>query len=250
MGKVTCMEALDFLNQLPESPRLILTDPPYGIKYKTNMPGSKQWNKSGTLAAECNGGIGKFPVMMNDDNSIDFDRVFKACFDVLQEDGYLCVCTGWKALPTWVTSIKLAGFTLLTPIYWNKKCANGGDLNDPIISVVETIIRASKGIPKVYPVYDEAGVLTRHVTNLWSYGRTPKSEYCGHPTQKPIYLGEQLVRMSTTEQELVVDPFCGSGTFLLASAGLSRRWHGNDLDPKYAEMANQRLGTMAVNSSG
>jgi DNA modification methylase len=235
------MDAVLFLEQLPVKPQLIITDPPYGMSYKTCIPGSKQWNKTGQLAAAKKGIEAQFEVLQNDDGSIDFSRFYKTCYDTLADDSFLVVCSGWKSWGDWATLIEAAGFSMKTPIFWNKKCANGGDLNDPPISVVEVLIRATKGKPQSYPSLNEQGELKAKIINCWSYGRVPKSEYCGHPTQKPLKIGEQIVRMSTKEGECVVDPFCGSGTFLVSAKKLKRIFYGNDIDPKYVKISEKRL---------
>lgn len=62
-----------------------------------------------------------------------------------------------------------------------------------------------------------------------------------HPTQKPLKLMEALVELTTCENHLVVDPFCGSGTTLLAAARLNRRYIGIEIDETYFERAAKRL---------
>jgi len=63
----------------------------------------------------------------------------------------------------------------------------------------------------------------------------------GHPAPFPVELPEQLIRLLTYEDDLVLDPFMGSGSTLVAAAGLGRRYVGYDLDPTYAEIARGRV---------
>lgn len=63
----------------------------------------------------------------------------------------------------------------------------------------------------------------------------------GHPAPFPVELPEQLIRLYTYVDDLVVDPFLGSGSTLVAAARLGRRAVGYDLDPSYVELARQRL---------
>lgn len=62
-----------------------------------------------------------------------------------------------------------------------------------------------------------------------------------HPTQKPIGLMMKLVEQFTDPDDLVLDPFCGSGTTGVACLRLGRRFVGVERDPKYARLARERL---------
>ncbi len=67
-------------------------------------------------------------------------------------------------------------------------------------------------------------------------------ERTGFPTQKPLALYERIIEASTNPDDLVLDPFCGSGTTLLAAERLNRRWIGIDSNPTAIETARERLG--------
>jgi site-specific DNA-methyltransferase (adenine-specific) len=62
-----------------------------------------------------------------------------------------------------------------------------------------------------------------------------------HPTQKPVALMEYLIRTYTKPGELIIDPFCGSGTTLVAARNLGRHYIGCDLSPEYVAIAEKRL---------
>jgi len=62
-----------------------------------------------------------------------------------------------------------------------------------------------------------------------------------HPTQKPILLGEWLIKSYTNEGDLVLDNACGSGSFLVAAKKLKRDYIGMENDGKYAAQAEKRL---------
>jgi DNA modification methylase len=63
----------------------------------------------------------------------------------------------------------------------------------------------------------------------------------GHPAPFPVELPEQLIRLYTFADDLVLDPFMGSGSSLVAAAGLGRRYVGYDLDPEYVAIARGRV---------
>ncbi len=63
-----------------------------------------------------------------------------------------------------------------------------------------------------------------------------------HPTQKPVGLMQWCIRQTeSTVDDVVFDPFCGSGTTCVAAKKLGRRWIGIELEPKYVEIARRRI---------
>ena len=68
-----------------------------------------------------------------------------------------------------------------------------------------------------------------------------KKESVHYPTQKPIKLLERLIYISSNEKDVVLDPFCGSGTTLLAAHNLGRRWIGIDKSKDACDIAKKRL---------
>ncbi|WP_304263379.1 DNA-methyltransferase [Phascolarctobacterium succinatutens] len=70
----------------------------------------------------------------------------------------------------------------------------------------------------------------------------PKAkERTGYPTQKPIELLEKIIKISTSEGATVLDPFCGSGTTLVAAHLLNRRYIGIDINPDAITLSEKRL---------
>lgn len=70
----------------------------------------------------------------------------------------------------------------------------------------------------------------------------PKAkERTGYPTQKPLILLERIISLASDEGDLVLDPFCGSGTTLVAAKLLNRRFLGIDILPDAIFLAKQRL---------
>jgi site-specific DNA-methyltransferase (adenine-specific) len=67
------------------------------------------------------------------------------------------------------------------------------------------------------------------------------SERTGYPTQKPSTLLERIVAASSNEGDLVLDPYCGSGTTLVAAQKLGRRWIGIDASEEAVKAARKRL---------
>lgn len=247
-ASVVTSDATNFLLNLSERPRLIVTDPPYGMAYRSNVAGDKRWNSTGITMAARRGLPGKFDVMRGDSNpdDIDFMSFFEAAYDALDDDGFLVFFGSRKAMHRWSPIVEAAGFEIRDMLVWDKLCANGGDLRWPFIRTKEFILCCSKGKPRTYPLLNSEGRLVQRIPGVLSYGRTPKTEYVGHPTQKPLFLCSQLVRAFTDVGELVVDPFCGSGSSLVAAKLLGRRIAGCDLEAKYVSMTRQRLADQSI----
>lgn len=62
-----------------------------------------------------------------------------------------------------------------------------------------------------------------------------------HPTQKPVSLMKALIELTTSEGHVVLDPFCGSGSTLVAAKQLNRKFLGFDISKKYVQISLKRL---------
>lgn len=67
------------------------------------------------------------------------------------------------------------------------------------------------------------------------------NEKINHPTPKPFEAAKKLINYYTTENEIIIDPFMGSGTFLRAAKELNRKSIGIEIEEKYCEVAVKRL---------
>jgi len=81
------------------------------------------------------------------------------------------------------------------------------------------------------------------LSDVWEipYLNPKAKERNGYPTQKPILLLEQIIKIATDEGDIVLDPFCGSGTTLVSAKLLKRNYIGFDLSAKAIELCNKRL---------
>lgn len=62
-----------------------------------------------------------------------------------------------------------------------------------------------------------------------------------HPAVYPLYIVQELIKLLSKENDLVLDPFCGSGTTCLAAKNLKRNYLGIEINPEYVNLANERL---------
>ena len=67
------------------------------------------------------------------------------------------------------------------------------------------------------------------------------NERLDHPTQKPLYIIERLIEIHSNQEDMVFDPFVGSGTTAVAALKLGRHFYGCDINPEYVKMANERI---------
>ncbi len=82
------------------------------------------------------------------------------------------------------------------------------------------------------------------VQNLWDdiqMVSSQSNERLGYPTQKPVALLERIIKTVTDEGDVVLDPFCGCGTTLVAAQQLNRRWIGIDVSPTACKLMRKRM---------
>ena len=70
---------------------------------------------------------------------------------------------------------------------------------------------------------------------------TMSKEHIGYPTQKPTSLLERIIKASSNENDIILDPFCGSGTSIIVAEKLKRRWIGIDLSSKVYDLITDRF---------
>ena len=163
------------------------------------------------------------------------------------------------------------GLLLRGEIVWQKgegasgSCAWGSyrSASNPVLrDVTERIILASKGrFDRALSVKERSARGLPHentvstddflalTLDVWSI--PPESaKRVGHPAPFPVELPAQLIRLLTFKDDLVLDPFMGSGSTLVAASMLGRRYVGYDLDPAFVALARERVATEGAPLSG
>jgi site-specific DNA-methyltransferase (adenine-specific) len=89
------------------------------------------------------------------------------------------------------------------------------------------------------------------LSDVWEipYLNPKANERCGYPTQKPILLLEQIIELCSSEGDIVLDPFCGSGTTLVAAKLLNRKFIGIDKSEDATTLSKKRLTEMVKSKS-
>lgn len=98
------------------------------------------------------------------------------------------------------------------------------------------LIDYRKTVPTVYNTEKVPG-------NVWDFSRVRyrMDEYESHPTQKPISLLERIIKASSNEQDLILDPFSGTFTTCAVAKGLNRNCIGIEMQDEYVKIGLRRL---------
>jgi len=107
--------------------------------------------------------------------------------------------------------------------------------------------RAAEGLPSESTLMTEDFMAL--TLDLWEVP-AESARRVGHPAPFPVELPEHLIRLYTFKGDLVLDPFMGSGSALVAAAGLGRRYVGYDLDEAYVAIARRRVGEIEEQPDG
>jgi site-specific DNA-methyltransferase (adenine-specific) len=162
--------------------------------------------------------------------------------------------------------MRKTGLDCLTPIIWSK-IANGiteaegngaGFYGKPyqpgaiIKNDIEYILFFRKGTEyrSPTPLQKVLSMLTKDEMQSWlrSAWTDIKGESTrrGHPAPYPVALAERLIRLFSFAGDTVLDPFLGTGSTSLAALASGRNSIGNEIEPKYLEMALQRMRDAAA----
>ena len=232
---------------------LVVTSPPYfaGKQYEEEL------NREGIPSS-----YGEYLQLLED--------VFSECVRTLEPGGRIAVNVAnlgrkpYRSLAADVITILQDKLHLLLrgEVVWQKgegasgSCAWGSfrSASNPVLrDLTERVVIASKGrfarakslqertrldLPHRNTI--KADDFAAYTLDVWNV--PPESaRRVNHPAPFPVELPARLIELYTYEDDLVLDPFMGSGSTLVAADGLDRRYVGYDLDPAYVELARQRV---------
>ena len=248
LGDARCMDGID-----DGSVALVVTSPPYfaGKQYEEEL------ERDGVPSSYL-----EYLGLLRD--------VFTECVRKLEPGGRIAVNVAnlgrkpYRSLSADVIAIlqEDLGLLLRGELIWQKgegasgSCAWGSfrSAANPVLrDITERVIVASKGrFDRARSVKQRAAEGLPHESTLMTedfmaytldvWNIPPESaRRVGHPAPFPVALPEQLIQLYTFRNDLVLDPFMGSGSALVAAARLGRRYAGYDTDDKYVEIARKRV---------
>ena len=213
-------DARDVLQDTFPSVDLILTDPPYGQAF------AGQGIKTATANIRADGA--------RSGGRVAREALFHSC-ELLAHDGHALVFCHWESWPDFYDAVS-ALVPIKNALIWWKNRGGMGDCEMEYARDYEVILYAARG---------------RRAMN----GGRPGAVIAGfppvgadrlHPTAKPVPLCALLVKRHTEPQQMVLDPFMGSGSALVAAKELGRRAIGIEIEERYCEIAAKRLDGCAM----
>ena len=204
-------DCLELMKNIPDgSVDLVLTDPPYGMAFKSNHRKEK-YNK-----------------IKNDESLEWLEKYVDECFRILKDNtAVYCFCS-WHNVDVFKHAIEKK-FKIKNILIWEKNNTSMGDLKASYAPKYEMIIFAHKG---------------RKLLNGFRYADIIKANRTGnkfHPTEKPVDILELFIKNSSDENAVVFDGFMGSGSTGVACVNTGRRFIGIELDEGYFNIAKERI---------
>lgn len=218
-------DAIEWLKTLDnDSVDLIVSDPPYRVSqhghsglggiFKTKVGEDKKLN-------------GK----LFEHNEVDVNDYAGELYRVLKPDSHCYIMTNDRNLQNFMNVFTNIGFNFCKLLIWDKQ---NKITNQYYMNQVEYILFMYKGRNKQI---NNCGT-----SNLISVNNV-KNKTHNHPTEKPVELMEILIKNSTNEGDLVLDPFVGVGATPVACQNLKRNFIGCEIDKKYYDTAMKRLNS-------
>jgi DNA modification methylase len=214
--QIFCADCISLMSRMsPNSVDLIVTDPPYGMKWQSNHRQVK------------------FDLIANDTSDFEIAPFMNEMIRVLRDPRHFYLFGRWD-----LSSFPVNG---IAELIWDKATMSGGDLesvwgksHEPITFGVKGVRASSQGKAAELTARMRRGSVLRHL-------RKNASGVKWHPTEKPVRLLQELIESSSRIGEIVLDPFMGSGSTLVAAQLEGRRAIGIEIEERYCAIAVQRL---------
>ena len=238
-----CLDVLKSMNS--NAVNLIFADAPYNIG-KDFGNNSDTWDSVHAYVDWCKAWIDECVRVLRDDGTMYFMTATQHMpyLDVYVSEKYNVLCRiVWTYDSSGVQSKKMYG-SLYEPILMINKSARAKYIfnHEDILVEAKTgakrkLIDYRKNPPQPYSTEKVPG-------NVWEFSRVrfKMEEYENHPTQKPESLLERIIKASSNDGDVVLDPFSGSFTTSAVAVRLGRTAIGIDMNEEYFEMGLRRTG--------
>lgn len=226
----------------PESVDMIFADPPY---FLSNDGITCQ---NGTMVSVNKGSWDK----LNGTNYIQekhkFNRKWiRLCKRILTLNGSIWISGTLHNIYSIGMALEQEGFKIINNITWQKKNPPPNLACRCFTHSTETILWAKKNDKKAKHIFNYEKMKEinngKQMKDVWSGNLTKPSEKKEgkHPTQKPEYLLERIILASTKEGQVILDPFCGSGTTGVEAIQYGRKFIGIEKEKEYLQITQKRL---------
>tara|TARA_B100001142_G_scaffold199623_1_gene198356 strand:+ start:3913 stop:4983 length:1071 start_codon:yes stop_codon:yes gene_type:complete len=248
-NKLVKGDSLKELKKIPdESFDLIFADPPYNLQLKGELT---RPDRSKVIAV--NDEWDQFESFKKYD---DFTYAWlNECKRILKKNGAIWVIGSYHNIFRVGTAIQNLGFWILNDVIWNKKNPMPNFRGTRFTNAHETLIWASKSEKSKYTFnYQSLKCLNDdlQMRSNWDLPicngaeRLKRNGKKVHSTQKPEALLHRILLATSNKNDLVLDPFLGSGTTATVAKKLSRNYYGIEKEEAYFKAAKQRLKNTKV----
>lgn len=142
-------------------------------------------------------------------------------------------------------ALQEAGWWLRSEVIWHKPNAHPESVRDRPTKAHETLFLLSKGQDYYYDTEAVKGPRDRRLRTVWEIPTEPVRRTNGsaddHPAMMPMSLARRCVSITSRCNDVVLDPYAGSGTTLLAANELERKWVGIEIKPAFADLIERRM---------
>lgn len=202
----------------------VITDPPYGVSRKHQL-GFSNMGRAGMDYGDW-------------DYNFNQKEWIRLCAPLIKEGGSIIVFNDWKNFSYIVEELDAQSFSMKDVIRWVKPNPMPRNVERRYVGDFEMAVWAVKDGEKwTFNKSDNVSYL-RPIYKCVGVGGGEKRI---HPTQKPLKLIEDILKVHTNEGDIVLDLFAGSGTTAEACLRNNRFFIGSELDEKYYEKAMERL---------
>lgn len=222
----------DYLGTLPSMcVDLIVTDPPYGIQYKSGRQTvDRQRSLKGEGSIVCRE---QYFSSIAEDQRLLTDWI-KEGHRVLKDNGAIYVFAHWSKWCHLHLAMSEVGFSVKNMIVLNKSNHGMGDLTGSYAPKHELLLFAVKGKHKL--TFPEG-----RINDVWNVPVKFSGAKRFHPNEKPIEWFIPAVENSSNEGDVVLDPFMGSGTTGIVATSMGRKFVGAEKDREYFKIAEERI---------
>ena len=157
---------------------------------------------------------------------------------LVKAGGSIVIFNDWKNCTTLVDCLEKNGFIIKDLLRWEKSNPMPRNVNSRYVADCEFAIWAVKGHKKW--TFNKPSAVP-YLRPKFSTGVVLGGGRRIHPTQKSLDLFIEIIKIHSNENDLIFDPFSGSGSTALACQKLGRNFMGSEIDPSYYAQAIKRL---------